>query len=110
MTTYPAENDREREEKLRQNTSSDPAAKSKDEIDPMHADSWAGGSVVPDAKKVARGEAPANRSGRGEGLPDPAEFGDPTSVTRPWAPANPELEESDTDAAGRERRPRAGED
>lgn len=110
MSTYPAESDQEREEQLRENTSFDPDRKSTDEVDPMHSDSWSGGSVVPDAKKVARGEAPANRDGRGDGLPQPAEIEDSTDVTRPWAPTNPELEESDTDAAGRERLPFAGEE
>lgn len=95
MSTYPAENEHEREKQLRENTSFNPDAKSEDEVDSMHPDSWAGGSVVPEAKKVARGEAPADRTVRGEGLPEPADFDDPTTVTRPWAPTNPELEESD---------------
>lgn len=110
MSTYPADDDKDREEKLRENTSFDTDAKGEDDVDSMHPDSWAGGSVVPDAKDVARGDKPANRSQRGDRLPEPAQFDDPTSVTRPWAPKNPEKEESDVDAAGRERLPFDGED
>jgi hypothetical protein len=103
--TYPAEGEGERQDKLRENTSFDTDAKSEDDVDSMHPDSWAGGSVVPDAKEVARGEAPANRTQRTDRLPEPAEFDMSTEETRPWAPTNPETEPSDTDAAGRERNP-----
>lgn len=105
MSTYPAEHEGERHEKLRQNTSFDTDAKSEDEVDSMHADSWSGGSVSTDAKDIARGDAPDQRTERGDRLPEPAEFEDPTSVTRPWAPVNPDLEDSDTDHAGRVRNP-----
>lgn len=105
MPTYPAENDAERGDKLRENKSWNPDAKSEDDVDPMHPDSWSGGSVVPDAKAVARGDAPANRTGTSERLPEPATYEEPTSVTRPWAPTNPEKEPSDVDATGRERSP-----
>ena len=103
-TTYPTKDDAERQQKLRHNTSSDPGSKKDDEVDSMHPDSWAGGSINPDAKKVARGEAPANRV-RGDGAPPEAEYEDSTEITRPWAPRNPEEEGVDVDAAGRPKAP-----
>lgn len=103
--TYPAEDEAERQAKLRQNTSFDTDAKSKDDVDSMNPDSWAGGSVVPDAKQVARGDAPADRTQRTDRLPGPAEYEIETDATRPWAPTNPETESSDTDSVGRVRNP-----
>lgn len=101
MATYPTNDDAEREEKLRKNTSFDTDAKSDDEVDSMHPDSWAGGSVVPDAKKVARGEAPADRTQRGDDLPEPAEINDSPEVTRPWAQEHQDAPDADVDPAGR---------
>lgn len=103
MATYPTEDDAERQEKLRQNTSFDPSIKTEDEVDPMHADSWAGGSIVPDAKEVARGEKPANRE-RGDSLPPEADIEDAPEVTRPWAPKYQDDPEAENDAAGRPKR------
>lgn len=76
----------ERQERLRHNSSSDPENKTVEELNPMEADSWSGGSVNPDATKVARGEAPANR---GQSSDQPAENSrpaTPSEYTRPWAP------------------------
>jgi hypothetical protein len=103
MATYPTKDDAEREEKLRQNTSFDTDSKSEDEVDSMHPDSWAGGSVVPDAKKVARGEAPANRGERGDRLPPPADYEDDPDVTRPWSQQHQDEPGAETDAAGRDK-------
>ncbi|HEX6540068.1 MAG TPA: hypothetical protein VF155_12905 [Candidatus Dormibacteraeota bacterium] len=106
MATYPVKDDDERQEKLRDNTSHHPRTKSKDEVDSMHPDSWAGGSIVPSAKEVARGEKPANQE-RGDSFPPPADFEDDPDVTRPWAPRNPDEEDVDYDHAGRVRNPMA---
>ncbi len=82
-----------RQERLRRNTSSDPESKThEDESNPMHADSWSGGSINPEAKKIARGEAPRD-SGPGPNTPSPAAPATPSSVSRPWSP---EPTQSDT--------------
>lgn len=89
----------EREEKLRRNSSFEPGDKAQGE-DPMHADSWSGGSINPEAKKVARGEAPANQE-RGENSPPEADYELPTEATRPWAPKFQDADDAEVDAAGR---------
>lgn len=81
------ETDEARQERLRRNTSFDPGAKThEDESNPMHPDSWAGGSIVPEAKAVARGEAPRDH-GPGPDTPHPGvPPATPPEVTRPWSP------------------------
>lgn len=75
-----------RGERLRRNTSSDPESKThEDEQNPMHPDSWSGGSISQDAKKIARGELPRD-SGPGPSAPAPSVPATPSSVTRPWSP------------------------
>jgi hypothetical protein len=79
--------DESRAERLRRNASSDPQSKThEDEHNPMHSDSWSGGSIVPEAKQIARGEAPPNQPGGGPNTPEPAQAATPSDVTRPWSP------------------------
>jgi hypothetical protein len=97
--------DKTREERLRHNSSFDPENKTVDELNPMEADSWSGGSINPDAKKVARGEAPANRE-RGPGMPPESVPATPPSVTRPWSPEpthGKDAKSSGVDSTGRPR-------
>lgn len=97
-----------RQDRLRRNNSFDPEGKThEDEANPMHPDSWSGGSIVPDAKRVARGEAPATH-GPGPGTPDPGiPPATPSEVTRPWSPEPTQGDTSGStpgvDYAGRER-------
>ncbi len=83
-----------REERLQRNTSADPGSKShEDEHNPMHADSWSGGSIVEEAKKIARGELPRDQEGGGPNSPEPGRPETPPEVSRPWSP---EPTEADT--------------
>ena len=91
------DNEDARQERLRRNTSFDPQSKSIEELDSMHPDSWAGGSINPQAKQVARGEAPANQE-RGSRMPADADIPVPTEKARPWAPS------ADDDPSGRDRK------
>lgn len=75
-----------RDDRLRRNNSADPEGKThEDEANPMHADSWSGGSVVPNAKKVARGEAPRDQDA-GPNTPAPSQPATSSQFTRPWSP------------------------
>ncbi len=76
-----------RQERLQRNTSADPGSKSQeDEHNPMHADSWSGGSIVEEAKKIARGELPRDQEGGGPNSPEPGRPATPPQVSRPWSP------------------------
>ena len=95
-----------REERLQRNTSSAPEEKThEDEHNPMHADSWSGGSIVDEAKKIARGEAPRDRPGGGPNTPDPGKPATPSEVSRPWSPepteANTTGSSDEVDYAGK---------
>lgn len=79
--------DESRGDRLRRNTSSDPDSKThEDEHNPMHPDSWSGGSIVEDAKEIARGEKPREQAGGGPNSPGPERPATPSEVTRPWSP------------------------
>ncbi|MDQ6928915.1 MAG: hypothetical protein M3159_09705 [Actinomycetota bacterium] len=88
--------DEGREERLQRNTSADPGSKSQeDEHNPMHPDSWSGGSIVEEAKKIARGELPRDQEGGGPNTPEPGRPATPPEVSRPWSP-----EPTEADATG----------
>lgn len=94
-----ADDEEERQDRLRRNTSDDPTVMSRDEVNPMHSDNWSGGRAEADAKKVARGEMPADQEG-GRRYPPKSDHDLPPEATRPWAPSPdlpPEREHRDRD-------------
>lgn len=100
--------DKARQDRLRHNSGSDPENKTTDELNPMEADSWSGGSIDPTAKKIARGEAPANHE-RGPGMPSPATPEPPPSSTRPWSPEPTEGDAAAPSGVDHTGRPRGNE-
>lgn len=95
-TERATEGEDERQKKLRHNTSADPESKGVEDLNPMEADSWSGGSINPEGKAVARGEAPANHGPDPDQPPSNSPPATPSSVTRPWSP-EPEDQAADDD-------------